>query len=239
MRVGSTLLLQNQKCVQSYNWKTIRSLGDLQGILNSLEEYQCDEVAIIRPIRVQDTWTQFKEDMNALHSLKTMTPISFGGGIRSKDHLSLLKDLPIERLIFSSAFILKNEALLKLSKDLFGHQAIQCLLPIQNKNGNMQVYCSYEGKFISIAEIDFKFIQTYANEVILFDVSHEGACDQFDFELTKQIPLSNDKLIISGGVGVESIKTAHKLGFACVLIDNKVLHKESSIKRYKHVAKMS
>jgi phosphoribosylformimino-5-aminoimidazole carboxamide ribonucleotide (ProFAR) isomerase len=239
MRVGSTVLLQNQKCVQSYNWKTMRSLGDIQGILNSLEEYQCDEVAIIRPVRVNDTLAKFKEDIEVLHCLKTMTPISFGGGIRTADHLVLLKDLPVERLVFSSAFILKNQALIEVAKNLFGHQAIQCLLPIQNQNGNMQVYCSYKAVFIPLAEVDFEFIQSYANEVILFDISHEGASDKFDFELVNQIPLSNDKLIISGGIGFESIKTAYKLGFASVLIDNKVLHEECSITRYKYAAKMS
>lgn len=239
MRVGSTVLLHNQQCVQSYQWTTLRPLGDLQGILDSLEEYQCDEVAIIRPVRACDTLAKFEEDIQVLHRLKTMTPISFGGGIRTVEHLALLNDLPVERLVFSSAFLSKDHELLETAKDLFGHQAIQCLLPIQNSEGSMQVYCSEKAMFIPLSDVDFDFIQAYANEVILLDVMHEGANNQFDFELLKHIPLSHRKLIVSGGVGFESVKSAHKQALASVLVDNKVLHKEYSITGYKHAVKMS
>lgn len=239
MRVGSTVLLYKQQCVQSYHWSTLRPLGELQGVLDSLEEYQCDEVAIIRPVRAFDTLESFEEDIQILKRLKTMTPISFGGGIRTTEHLALLNDLPVERLVFSSAFLSKNRHLLETAKNIFGHQAIQCLLPIQNSEGIIQIYCSEKAMFIPLSDVDFDFIQIYANEVILLDAMHEGANNQFDFELLKKTPLCNHKLIVSGGIGTESIKSAKEQGLASVLIDNKVLHKEYSIKSYKNVVKMS
>jgi phosphoribosylformimino-5-aminoimidazole carboxamide ribonucleotide (ProFAR) isomerase len=224
--------------VQSYQWTTLRPLGELQGVLDSLEEYQCDEVALIRPVRAFDTLEKFEEDIQILRRLKTMTPISFGGGIRTTEHLALLNDLPVERLVFSSAFLSKDRDLLETAKNIFGHQAIQCLLPIQNSKGTIQVYCSQKAMFIPLSDVDFDFIQIYANEVILLDVLHEGANNQFDFELLKYIPLIHSKLIISGGVGFESVKLSQKHKLASVLIDNKVLHKEYSITSYKYAVKM-
>ncbi|MGV2989260.1 HisA/HisF-related TIM barrel protein [Vibrio sp. E150_011] len=239
MRVGSTVLLHNQQCVQSYDWNTLRPLGGLQGVLDSLEEYQCDEVAIIRPVRDHDTWMKFEEDIKVLHCLKTMTPISFGGGIRTVEHLALLSDLPIERLVFSSAFLSKNSKLLETAKDLFGHQAIQCLLPVRQQQEAIQVYCSERAIFVSQEDIDFDFIKAYANEVIVLDVTNEGHVDKFNFELLNQIPISNHKLIVSGGIGRESVRIAGEQGLASVLIENKVLHKEYSITSYKHAIKLS
>lgn len=239
MRVGSTVLLHNQKCVQSYHWQTLRPLGELQSVLDSLEEYQCDEVAIIRPVRENDTFAQFEADVKALHNLRTMTPLSFGGGIRSVDHLALLSDLPVERLVFSSSFLLRDNKLLEKTKNLFGRQAIQCLLPMRQQEGELQVYLPNKARFVSKADINFDFIQEYANEVILLDLTNEGEVDLFSFDLLKQVPIDNHKLIISGGVGRESVKIAGEQKIASVLIDNKVLHKEYSIASYKHAANLS
>ena len=44
MRIGSTVLLIDRLCVQSYGWSRLRPLGVLQGVIDSLEEYHCDEV---------------------------------------------------------------------------------------------------------------------------------------------------------------------------------------------------
>ena len=105
MRVGSMVLLSEQHCVQSYEWGLMRPLGNFQSVLDSLEEYCCDEVAIIRPVRSNDSFKNFQRDIETLQKLKTMTPISFGGGIRTKEHLNILQGLPIERLVFSSMFL--------------------------------------------------------------------------------------------------------------------------------------
>lgn len=234
MRIGSTVLLKEQLCVQSYKWKTMRPLGNLQGVINSLEEYQCDEVSIIRPVRKNDSFKDFKQDIQILKSLKTMTPISFGGGIRSVDHLKLLSDLPIERLVISSAFLEKNMDLIILARDLFGPQAIKCLLPVNHQNDEVSIYHSSAGKFIPLSTIDTKFIDEFANEIVLFDTLHEGCSDQFDWSILSKIPFASQKLIISGGIGKQTFINARDKNIASVLIDNKVLHKEYLIRGYKN-----
>ena len=239
MRVGSTVLLHNQNCIQSYNWDTFRPLGCLQGVIDSLEEYQCDEVAIIRPVRNQDTLAHFEADLRILKCLKTMTPISFGGGIRSVEHLKLLSDIPVERLVFSSAFLVKDHELLNRAKDLFGHQAIQCLLPVRINSEKYEVYYSEKEKFVPVNDIDFSFIKAFANEIILLDTTSEGKANKFNFNLLESLPIEASKLIISGGIGRESVKIANEYGIASVLIDNKVLHQEYSITSFKNAINMS
>jgi cyclase len=234
MRIGATVLLYEQQCIQSYGWSVFRPFGKLQGILDSLEEYQCDEVAIIRPVRKCDNLERFKQDVNVLQSLKSMTPISFGGGIRSIEHLNCLRVLPIERLVFSSAFINKDKCLITAAIDLFGHQAIQCILPLCFRNGLLCVYESATSEYVPIEQLDCSFIDFYANEIVLIDIVNEGRSNSFNWELLDALPFANNKLVISGGIGSDCIKHARENLLASVLIDNKILHSEFSISSLKH-----
>lgn len=234
MRIGSTVLFKELQCYQSYLWSMFRPLGVLQGVLNSLEAYQCDEVTIIRPVRNNDDEDRFYADIQVIKSLNSMTPISFGGGIRTKRHLDLLLDLPVERLVFSSAFISKNTDLLKYATDLFGHQAIQCLLPVRVNHEILEVFVSSSHEFIPFSALDSDYIDSLANEIIIYDINNEGNQDGFNFEFLQMMPFSSKKLVITGGVGHQSIRQAKRLNLASSLIDNKVLHKEYSLAGLKH-----
>ena len=234
MRIGSTILLADQKCIQSYNWSLQRRLGSLQHVVDSLEEYQCDEIAIIRPIRRDNSLDLFAKDITSLKALKSMTPISFGGGIRSVKYLEQISDLPVERLIFSSAFIAQDIELLEYAKSLYGKQAIQCLLPIFESGEGIKVYLPSKNRSINLTELNIDVINEYANEIILFDMSNEGVSDQFNLKLLDKVSFSKPKLILSGGIGANVIRKAKALGIAAVLIDNQVLHKEFSIRGYRN-----
>lgn len=234
MRVGSTLLLKNGKCFQSYNWKFFRPLGSMQIALDTLNEYECDEVAIIRPARNDDSLNLFSQDLDVLKRSKTMTPISFGGGIRSLAQLNLLESLPIERLIFSSSFIENNSNFIYQASRIFGKQAIQCLLPVKIIDDDTYIYLSNKAEFVGLEKIDFALINELANEVILYDTRNDGYHDCFDETIINKVCFPKHKLIISGGVGKSTIEWARRQGIASVLIDNKVLHREYSIRGFKH-----
>jgi phosphoribosylformimino-5-aminoimidazole carboxamide ribonucleotide (ProFAR) isomerase len=234
MRVGTILLLQNMKCVQSYDWCMFRKLGSLQGILDSLGDYQCDEISIVRPVRDNDSKSDFIQDVSALKKASTMTPVSFGGGIRTIEYIDLLVDLPVERLTFSSAFIHGDADLLGYAKSLFGTQAIQCVLPLFTRGGVTKAFISSSNSEVDIEHLDWEFINSYANEIVIYDVDSDGASESFDFNLLDSVYVPDSKIVISGGIGSEVIKKAKLRGIASVLIDNKVLHREFSIRGYKN-----
>jgi phosphoribosylformimino-5-aminoimidazole carboxamide ribonucleotide (ProFAR) isomerase len=232
MRVGATILLFDGFCYQSYNWNRIRPLGELQGVIDSLEKYQCDEIAILRPIRDIDTAESLQKDIEIVKNIDSITPMSFGGNLRTINSIQLLHNLPIERLVFSSAFLSKKEEVIEYSQQLFGRQSIQALLPFKIER-NVEIFSSEENRYISIRNIDFNFIKKYANETILVDTRNDGVVGKFEEDIYKYIPIEKSKLIISGGIGLDNIKRAQEIGLASALIDNRVLHKEYSIKDYK------
>jgi imidazole glycerol phosphate synthase subunit HisF len=234
MRIGTSIILINGYCYQSYNWKMMRPLGQLQNIINFLEEYQCDEIAIIRPIRDIDDIESFKKDINEISKLNCMTPISFGGGLRSIKYIDMIKNLPIERLIFSSPFINKDLKLINYAIDLYGHQSIQCILPFKYIENSIYIFSSIDNSYIPFSTIDMQFIEKYANEIILLDTNNEGKNNKFSNEILDKLGIDNSKVIISGGIGNDDIKIAKQHNIASVLVDNKILHKEYSIRGYRN-----
>lgn len=233
MRIGSTVLLYNGYCYQSYNWNMLRPLGKLQHIIDSLESYECDEVSIVRPVREENSFDAFIKDINEIKKLNCMTPLSFGGGLRSKESIDLLHDLPIERLIFSSEVIDKNFELISYAQKLFGHQAIQTLIPFMKKNNEYFIFNSKLNKFIAFKNIDLSFIIDNSNEIVLYDVLNEGSTNNFDESLLNILNIPTNKLLISGGIGERTIKSVKNKGIAATLIENRVLHNEFSIKEYR------
>lgn len=234
MRIGSTVLLFNGYCYQSYSWNMLRPLGKLQYIVDSLESYECDEISIIRPIRNNDSIDFFKKDINEIEKLNSMTPLSFGGGLRSRDHIELLHNLPVERLVFSSEFIDKNIKLISHSQQTYGHQAIQSLLPFVKKDKEYFVFSSKLNKYINFKNIDMPFILDNSNEVILYDLKNEGRADCFDENIFDILKIPFNKVLVSGGIGKNTIKSLKDKGIAASLIDNRVLHQEYSIKEYRY-----
>lgn len=233
MRIGSSILLLDGYCYQSYKWKRLRPLGKLQNAIDFLEAYKCDEITIIRPIRNIDTIESFQKDIDEISKLNCMTPLSFGGGLRDFIHIDMLHNLPIERLVFSSSFIHPNTDLINYTTNLYGHQAIQCILPFTLENDTLQIFSSSLDKLIPYKQINIEFIQKYANEIILLDIQHEGLSNKFNNDILKKIQIQNSKIIISGGVNKETINFCKKQDVASTLIDNKVLHSEYSIKGYR------
>ncbi len=234
MRIGANILLMDGYCYQSYGWQKFRPLGELQNVVDFLEEYECDEIAIIRPVKKNDSIKIFKKDIDSLKTLNCMTPLSFGGGLRSSDYIDMLHDMPIERLIFSSSFIEKDYATIEYAIKLYGRQAIQCLLPFKFDNNSCKIFSSNKESYMSYTDIDFINIDRFANEIILLDMVHEGAKNSFDSRILDTLDINCNKLIISGGVGEKAIRHAKKKNIASVIIENRVLHNEYSIKEYKN-----
>lgn len=237
-RVGASLIIKGQQAVQSYEWTVLRPFGKIQTILSFLDEYECDEIAIMRYSRSDDTIKNFLGDIEALAGCIVNSPVSFGGGIRSLYELDQLRRIPVERIIFSSASICNEINLLNQASQTWGKQAMQCLLPIKMVNDDIKVFLSKENNLVDLENIDFGMIGSLFNEVIIYDVDADGLTDKFNFYILDKIPLAPQKLVITGGVGLETIKTAKSLDLASVLIDNCVLHGQDSIKKYKKYANL-
>lgn len=233
MRVGASIIIKNGVAVQSYGWNLLRPLGDLQSVLNSLDEYECDEITVIRYARLEDEVDTYNADIKVLANCTTLSPLSFGGGIRSLGDLKKLHHLPVERIIFCSAALEGNYSLIEEASTLFGRQAIQCLIPITYNRNEVKAFIPSQNKIIEVVDIDFKRFDSLFNEIIIYDTRADGFKNRFSFEALRSIKFPLYRTILMGGIGIDIIKRAKAEGVAAVSIDNRVLHKEYSISEIK------
>ena len=229
MRLGSVVLFKNGYCYQSYGWNLLRPLGELQNIISHLDKYFIDEIIIIRPVRDNDSKSMFLDDLNEIKKLKSSSPISFGGGIRDIEQLNLLRNLPVERLIFSSALFHKESNLLKAANNLFGKQAIIGLIPFTT-DGKLNVFNCHKNNFVPANQINHIDL---VDEVILYDCANEGNHTGFNYNVINKLNLNPKNCVISGGVSdlVNSFKNTAEAPKA-LCIENSILHREFSKSNY-------
>lgn len=228
MRKGAVILFKDGYCYQSYGWEIQRPLGKIQNILDHLEEYHIDEIAIIRPVKGIDSDESFYSDIYELSKIQSSTPLSFGGGLYNKERIDRVRSLSFERLIFSSS-LLSNSNIINYTRELTGKQAIVGSIPLKYINSSLMVYNSTLNKFVSIKSVNLKNI-SICDELIVTDCSSEGASNSFNMNLLDHVHFKSKKIIISGGVNLNKELTKEKK-IVSILIENKVLHTEYSIKR--------
>jgi len=233
LRIGASIIMKNGVAVQSYGWSLLRPLGDLQSVLSSLDEYECDEITVVRYVRSEDEADAYNADIDVLANCTTLSPLSFGGGIRSLGDIKRIRRLPVERIVFSSSALEGNYSLIEEAATLFGHQAIQCLIPITYNGNEVKAFVPSQNKFIGVEAVDFERLDSLCNELIVYDTRADGFDNCFSFEALRAIRFPLSRTILMGGVGIDVIKRAKAEGVAAVSIDNRVLHKEYSILRAK------
>ncbi len=231
MRIGSSIILHNGYCFQSYEWKFFRPLGALKNVLKFLDKYDVDEICITRPIRGIDSEKSFEEDLKQIQSSFSNSPIGFGGGLRSKENLKFLNNLPIERIHLSDAFLYKNMGVIDGILNTYGKQALVATLPLKLQDNDLYVFHGRKNSFEILTSNTINLIDEYADELMIIDVENEGVNNTFNFKILDQLLLSNDRIIICGGIGPKVVKHAKQLGIASCMIDNRVLHNENYLKR--------
>jgi len=224
-RIGALILYFNGYCYQSFDWKYFKPLGNLETIIKLLDMYEVDEVCIIRPIKGKHD-VSFLDDCKILSKINTRTPITFGGGIRKINDLKMLRHLPIERISLSSAFLMKNYNLLKKIKQNYGRQSIVCTIPLKIFENRLFIFNSFSKTYSEFDNALLEKFKDYINEYLVIDTESEGKEDKFNFDLLKKLNIENKKLIISGGIGPNSIKTAKKLKLASIIVENRYFYKE-------------
>lgn len=232
MRIGATVIVHSGRAYQSYGWSYLRPLGDLQRVIDGLEELELDEICLIRLVKGADSKENVLNDMKKLKGLKSLTPLSFGGGLRDQYIVDCLSDLPFERFVFSSSVVNLDVRLLEYAAGLLGRQALIGLVPFVYINNTLLAYdCkSNNQKGVNLFEI-----KDYVNEILLYDCQSEGLHSRgarFNFDVltfATENGISKERVLVSGGISRDSIRQARTVGVAGCYIENTLLYSQSSL----------
>ncbi len=233
LRIGASVLFRDGNCWQSTGWSYRRPLGDLQLAVSMLDAYEVDEISVIRPVRGDDRPEHLQRDFAQLRDLRCATPVAVGGGLRRPEDLSLAATAPVERLVLSSAFSTRDTAMVEAAAKRFGHQAVLALLPMRLQEDRLEILDCAADSFRPLVSSDIDFALTHANEVVLADVDGEGVPDAFNPRLFERSGLPPARTVVTGGVGRGTIGWARSVGLAAVHIENRVLHRECSVREYR------
>ena len=230
MRIGASIILINGYCYQSYKWNYMRPLGALSCVLKYLDKYEVDEICIIRPIKGSDTLSALQNDLMTIKFATCSSPICFGGGIRNHAMLNRLKQLPIERMHLSNAFLTRNKKLIDEIQKLYGKQALVATLPLKLVGEDIFFYDSLAKEFQVLSKKTISFIEDNADEILIIDTENEGMNGGFNFNILDAIDLPANKLMLTGGIGSQELLTAKESEVVSCLVDNRMLHRENSMK---------
>jgi cyclase len=125
-RIIGVLTVRDGRLVKSYGYKRWRPAGGLVTALRNLDRWGADEIVVL------DISRRAGLDAEILAEIKTArvtTPLAYGGGIRSAEHVHRLMEAGCDRFVIELALFSTPELVHRLA-ELVGRQALIGSLPI-------------------------------------------------------------------------------------------------------------
>lgn len=131
-RIVASIVIKNNYVVNSYGFRKHLPVGKIENIIERLQEWEVDEISILNISHSNYPERDFENLFNPYLLSKIDTPISYGGGIVSRDSAEQIIRSGCERVILSAAN-LSNRLLEDLSKSV-GEQALLVHFPVNSLN---------------------------------------------------------------------------------------------------------
>ena len=239
MRILASIVIKEQKVVQSFNYQNYLPLGKLRTTLLNLKRWEVEEIVIKS---LDKTDVSINRNCDLLKNSFINTPITYAGFIRSRDDMKKLLDSGVDRFCFDNS-IIDIEKNFNFHQDLAlfcGRQAMVAQVNIlMNEKKELQIYDYVKKQVSGVVTYKFlSFIQQNFSEIIFNDIQSDGERTEFNVEILRQLKknLSDNQLsyLISGGIGFgDSPKTYKKFDFIeGVILGNSLYRSENAYQNW-------
>ena len=210
-RVIVTVLLDKGGLYKTERYKSPRYIGDPINAIKIFNDKYIDEMCVLD---ITATHEYRDPDWNILQNMASQAffPLSYGGGLKSLDHVRKLFSLGFEKAVFTSALI-DDVELVKDSIREFGQSSITGFINIKKKLiSGYNLYDYRKNKILSYNVNDFlKLVEELGvGEIIVNSVDFDGTLKGYDWSLLEL--LRHDiaaPIVISGGAsGLSDFKKA-------------------------------
>lgn len=233
MRVISSVVVSNNRAVQSVGWNITRPLGSIRSVLESMDRYELDEIILLNALR----GVSGQEDFGYLAELSEsdiMTPLTLGGGIRSLQSFEDVYQHGLERVCLSSSVIDEDDLLLTAISQIIGKQGVVAYIPYLIVEGDYLVFHSENNSYKELSPTLISFIDKYCDEVVLHDVSVDGKKTNADYDLLlSKMSFNSAGVILSGGITIDDvlgIKEKYSDSISAIAIENCLSFYEQPLK---------
>lgn len=208
-RIIPSLLVQNGELVKTTLFKDPKYIGDPINAIKIFNEKEADEIFLIDI----DATTKNKDPNYELIkriAAECRMPLSYGGGIRTKDQALKLISLGVEKVIVSSAG-LYDFKIFEDIKNSIGSQSLAICLDIKKQGSNNYEIRTHNGSKIytqSILGVIEEVNKINPGELVINCIDKDGTMKGFDLSLANEIKKRiSIPLTLLGGCGsLEDIK---------------------------------
>lgn len=218
-RVIPTLLLKGTGLVKTTKFDKPVYIGDPINAIKIFNTKEVDELVLL------DISASREGREPAFETIRTITdecfmPLSYGGGVRTVEHIRTILKLGIEKVVLNSA-ALTNPTLVREAASEFGSQAI--IVSIDVKKPLLGGHTVFSATGARIPEKDpvkwAKHLEAQgAGEIYLTAVDRDGTMKGYDIDLIRSVAAAvNIPVIASGGAGkVDDFVQARACGASAV-----------------------
>jgi len=203
-RIIPSLLLSDGGLIKTKQFKYYKYLGDPINIIKIFNEKNVDELIIHD---IDSTKKNLPINFDLLKSIanESNMPICYGGGIKDLDTAKILINMGFEKISISSKFLLNNDIIYHISKNIGSQSTVVTLDIKKDKEDNEYEIYSLGGEKRESKSL-FKVIKIAENmgvgEIIINSIDRDGMREGYDLELAKKLKnLCNVPITMLGGAG--------------------------------------
>ena len=234
-RLVGVITVRNGWVVQSFGYKRYLPIGHPTVVAENLDRWGVDEILVLAIDRSAKGLGPDVELINALGTLSLATPLTYGGGICSVEHASMVIQAGAERVCVDNSLHGDYGALREISMHV-GSQALVASLPMGIEAGEVQWY-DYVSRTRLTADRSLTriFEDGLISEALVIDWQHDGERNGFELDLLRLFPVPDVPLIAFGGLS-EPDQMDQALSMPQVVaigIGNFLNYAEHSVQQYK------
>lgn len=203
VRVIPTLLWKNVGLVKGIGFNSWRRVGSILPAVKVYNTRQVDEIIIVD---ITASVEKAEPDFEMLSEIayETFVPLTFGGGIKTLDHIKKALRLGADKVSINSAAV-NDPALIKSSSERYGSQCIVISIDAKQGEDGKFYCCTNSGTVQTNKEVVTwaKEVEALgAGEILLTDVVLDGSMNGYNQNLIKAVcDAVNIPVIASGGAG--------------------------------------
>ena len=210
MRIIASLLLSENKIVQTYGFSDCSIIGSPAITAKHLEQWGIDEFLIIQK---DNSFVHLVENLQSIIS-ETSTPITVCGGLDSFEKCSKLIQSGADRICIQS-IIFNDHSTIKSLAEAYGGQSITLKFDINPAKKRLRSFDQLSYKhFIDSFQCLQESLEAYdITDLLFYDINADGNEDTPDFSLINDLDLRKFSVILGGGLNQGNCKRYYQKFF--------------------------
>tara|TARA_X000000950_G_scaffold45778_1_gene52133 strand:- start:23438 stop:24301 length:864 start_codon:yes stop_codon:yes gene_type:complete len=198
-RIVATVVVKDGIVVQSINFKKFLPIGKPHIAIEYLNKWGIDEIVLLD---ISATKNRKNPDFEMVKkcSKKCFVPLTYGGGIKSIEHIDNMMSCGADKIAINSSSI-QASSLINEASSKFGSQCVVISIDAIKSENKYKVYDYINKKPINISPLEHakKSIKLGAGEIFINSVDRDGSYLGFDLELIKPMTQLNVPVVCCGG----------------------------------------